>query len=143
MRMVLDCSVTMAWCFEDENDDYSETVLDAVTSGEALVPSLWAYEVINVLAVAKRRGRLSEADGMRFLRLLSRLPVSVAAPPSGAERAAVLAIAHQHQLTGYDAAYLELALREGVPVATRDRGLRAACNAAGVSDVSLQPAAAR
>ena len=135
MRMVLDCSVTMAWCFEDESDDYSEGVLDALARGEALVPGLWTYEVINVLAVAKRRGRLTEAEGMSFLRLLSRLPVTVAAAPTGAERATVLSLCHQHQLTGYDAAYLALALREGLPLATRDRGLRVACVAAGVADV--------
>ncbi len=126
-RFVLDCSVTMAWCFEDETDRYSEAVLTALSGGGAIVPSLWSLEVANVLLVSERRGRLSRGDGQRFLELLAGLPITVS--PFAPEAAEVLALARAHRLSAYDAAYLSLALRTRLPIATRDRALRISARA--------------
>ena len=129
--IVLDCSVTMAWCFEDQADAYSDRVLDAMARGEALVPCLWPLEVANVLLAAERRGLLKEADSARFLDLLSSLSILV--DDSSFDRATgpVLAAAREHGLSSCDAAYLELSMRTGAPLATRDGDLRKACRASG------------
>ena len=126
-RFVLDCSVTMAWCFEDEADRYSDAVLAAPTAERAIVPSLWSLEVVNVLVVSERQGRLSREDGQRFLELLGGLPITVSS--FAPEPAEVMALARGHRLSAYDAAYLSLALRMSLPIAARDRPLRAAARA--------------
>lgn len=131
--IVLDCSVAMAWCFEDECDRYADGVLEALASAEALVPSIWSFEVANVLLVAERRKRIREADSARFLELLKGLPIVVEESTSERVLGAVLACARQWGLSSYDAAYLELAMRTGAPLATRDTGLRGACRKSGVT----------
>ena len=75
MQMVIDTSVTMAWCFEDEATDDTDAVLDQLQGDEAVVPPLWQLEVTNVLLVAERRARITEAQATRFLDLLLRLPI--------------------------------------------------------------------
>jgi len=130
MPFVLDASVAMAWCFEDETNRDTEAVLDRLTDDPAVVPSLWVYEVANVVLMAERRGRLTEFQGTRFVELLGRLPINVdLAPP---EITTVLAVGRRHGLSAYDAAYLALAERDGIPLATQDERLRAAAIAAGV-----------
>ena len=129
-RFVLDCSVTMAWCFEDEADRYSDGVLTALSDASAVVPSLWPLEVANVLTVGERRGRLTAADSQRFLEHLAGLPITV--DPAIPEAGELLTVARAHGLSAYDAAYLHLAIRTHLPVATRDRTLRAAARAARV-----------
>lgn len=128
---VLDCSVTMAWCFEDETDRYSETVLAALDGASAIVPSLWPLEVANVLLVAERRGRLRPEDGRQFLGLLAGLPITV--DTMAPDTREILSLARTHRLSAYDAAYLDLAARHRLPLATRDRTLRAAARAARVA----------
>ncbi|MGH9464930.1 MAG: type II toxin-antitoxin system VapC family toxin [Thermoanaerobaculia bacterium] len=130
MRFVLDCSVTMAWCFEDEADRYSDGVLASLSDAAAVVPGLWPLEVANVLMVSERRGRVTREDGQRFLEHLASLPITVdpVAPAAGE----ILAVARAHRLSAYDAAYLHLAVRTDLPLATRDRTLRAAARAARV-----------
>ncbi len=128
--IVVDASVTMAWCFEDESTPQTEAVLDRVVSGGAVVPPLWTTEVTNVLVVAERRGRLSEAQSMRFTSLLSQLPITVAVDSPSAS--ALLALARNHGLTAYDSTYLWLAASRGLSLATLDVPLRTACTAAGV-----------
>jgi predicted nucleic acid-binding protein len=130
--IVLDCSVAMAWCFEDECDDYSDAVLDALASTGGVVPSIWPLEVANVLAVAERRGRLKEADSSRFISLLRALPIAVEGDRPEVALGSVLSLSREFELSSYDAAYLELAMRTGAPLATRDKGLREACAASGV-----------
>jgi predicted nucleic acid-binding protein len=134
-RFVLDCSVAMAWCFEDEADAFADAVLGAleeVDSG-ALVPSIWPLEVANVLVTAERRGRSTPASSNRFLELLRALPVRVDAETGPRAFGQTLAFARDLGLSAYDAAYLELASRQGVPLATRDAKLKAACKRCGVS----------
>jgi predicted nucleic acid-binding protein len=104
--------------------------LERLRADEALVPSLWWFEVRNTLIVSERRGRLTEADTAAFLRGLSRLGVIVDRAP---DEAAVLTLARRYRLTVYDASYLELAQRETLPIATLDKDLRAAAQAAGTA----------
>ena len=123
-RFVLDCSVTMAWCFESEADGYTLAVLGALADGTAIVPPLWPLEVANVLLVAERRRRITRGDVARFLDLLADLPLVVAAPVAVDDMSALVGLGRDHALSAYDAAYLHLALQEHPPLATRDRALR-------------------
>ncbi len=129
---VLDCSMTLCWCFEDEKTERSESLLDALEGGVTMVPSLWYFEVANALVVAERRGRISRAAAAAFLNLLSALPIVV--DPESATHAwsGVITLAREHRLSAYDAAYLELALRRGSPLATRDQRLASAAETLGV-----------
>ncbi len=131
-RFVLDCSVAMAWCFGDEAEAYSDRVLEELERGTALVPCLWSLEVANVLLVAERRGRLTEADTTRFLDLLIGLPIVVEEPTTHSGHA-ILALGRSHRLSAYDAAYLDLAMREGTALATRDRALTIAAADCGIA----------
>jgi predicted nucleic acid-binding protein len=131
-RFVLDTSVTIAWCFEDETTPYTESVLEALAKGEALVPCLWPLEVSNVLVTAERRKRITRAKVTRFLQLLGEFPITVDAEGVASVFTEVLSVAREHDLSAYDAAYLELSLREGLPLATLDTRLRAAARRAGV-----------
>lgn len=131
-RFVLHCSVAACWCFEDETNAYSEAILDRLSGGEALVPSLWLLEMGNVLAAAERRGRISKAQSARLVKLLEGLPIAV--DHGAADRAMdpVLALAREQGLSAYDACYLELAMREGLPIATRHKALEEAAMRCGV-----------
>lgn len=132
MSLVLDCSVAMSWCFEEEASDYADRVLDALEEGEALVPSVWPLEVANVLVVAERRGRLKVGESARFLELLQSLPIFVEEVSLPRATGAVLSLARELDLSVYDASYLELAMRSGVALATHDQALAKAADAAGV-----------
>ncbi|MGI8720872.1 MAG: type II toxin-antitoxin system VapC family toxin [Geodermatophilaceae bacterium] len=130
MPIVVDASVTMAWCFDDEATDQTDGVLDRLRQEEAVVPGIWKLEVANVLLVAERRRRITEAQAARFLDLLSRLPIRVDASPT--DSVAVLAAGRRHDLSAYDATYLVLAGRLAAPLATLDDRLKSGCRAAGV-----------
>ena len=132
-RVVLDCSVTVSWCFEDESNETSSAVRDSLASGaEAVVPAHWSLEVSNALLTAERRGRLLRAQSTHFLGLLTRLPITTDPETSSLAFGAIVHLAREHALTPYDAAYLELALRVGAPLATFDQQLAAAAKARGV-----------
>lgn len=120
MPFVLDASVALAWAFAEEDHPAAAAALALIRNDEGCVPSLWWFEVRNVLVVAERRGRLHETDTALFLRSLSRLPIAVDRAP---EEVAVLTLARRHGLTVYDASYLELAQRHGVGLATLDAAL--------------------
>lgn len=123
----------MAWCFEEERTKLTEAVLDWLAEGgDAVVPAIWAYEVANVLVGVERRGRLTAASVASFVEDLEAFAIHV--DPEGAPRVfgAVAALARQHGLTVYDAAYLELAMRPGLPIATLDGAVRRAAGGAGV-----------
>jgi predicted nucleic acid-binding protein len=126
---VLDCSVALAWCFEDEASPFADEVLDRLTSDTAIVPSvLWQLELCNGLVVAVRRGRLSEQRAREHLARYVKLRIVGARVPIGD----VFSLAQKHQRTSYDAAYLALALRDRLPLATLDGGLRQGAREAGV-----------
>jgi predicted nucleic acid-binding protein len=121
-HFVVDNSVVMSWYFKDETNKYADTVLDKLTGATAVVPSIWPLEVVNVLIVAERQKRLSESDSIRFLTLLSQLPIVVEyeRPEMMKE---LLALARAYNLSSYDASYLYLAMRKGLPIATLDNKL--------------------
>ena len=121
---VLDCSVTMAWCFEGESDAHADSVLHHLGLSQALVPSIWPLEVANVLLVGERRGRLTEADSAHFITLLKALPITVDEQTARRAQVEILALGREQGLSSYDAAYLELAMREGCPLATLDTRLQ-------------------
>jgi len=122
-RFVIDNSVVMGWCFENEGNRYAEAVLESLEAGEALVPAIWPLEVGNVLLVAERKKRLSEASVVRFLALLNSLPITV--EPETPERMLkeIVSLARAYNLSTYDASYLDLAMRLGLPIATQDASL--------------------
>ena len=130
MPFVVDASVTLAWCFEDEATAQTEAVLDLLTEDTAIVPALWELEVSNVFLLSERRRRITESQTARFIALLGQLPILV--DWSSVNMEAVISVGRHHQLTAYDSAYLVLAEREGVPLATLDRKLRDAAQAVGV-----------
>ena len=132
MAFVLDCSMTMAWVFPDEASESTDALRESLIKHSAIVPVLWPIEVGNVLLVATRRGRITADDWPRIRDDLEALPIHV--DPESCDRVldTVLPIANQHELSVYDAVYLELALRLGMPLATLDQKLTAAGKAAGV-----------
>jgi predicted nucleic acid-binding protein len=132
VAFVMDTSVTMAWCFDDETNAYTESVLDRLESDEAFVPVIWVFEVVNVLLTAERKGRLAPALADEFMMTLGALPITVKPFdwPAGAEL--LLLRGRATGLTGYDTAYLDLALRSGCPLATQDRRLREVARDLGV-----------
>jgi predicted nucleic acid-binding protein len=130
---VLDCSLTVSWFFEDEADQYAVAVEDSLASSSAVVPSLWPLEVANALLVGERRKRATEAKVTTFFGLLKSLPISIDDETSLRAWQESIHLARAYGLSVYDAAYLELALRRGLPLATLDDKLTAAGDTAGVS----------
>ena len=132
MPIVLDASVALAICFRDEQTEEVLRVARSLVGNPALVPSNWPLEVGNGLLVAERRGRLTEAASREAKTRLAGLPIVI--DGSSLERTldAVLSVARAHGLTIYDASYLELAMKEALPLATLDADLRDAAKRAGV-----------
>ncbi|HLJ96197.1 MAG TPA: type II toxin-antitoxin system VapC family toxin [Gemmataceae bacterium] len=131
---VLDGSITLAWFFEDEVDAYAESVEDALASAAAVVPALWPLEVANGLLMGERRKRTTEAKVTQFLALVTTLPISIDDETVTRAWQDSLRLARAHHLTVYDAAYLELALRRGLPLASLDDRLKKAAAAVGVPE---------
>jgi len=129
---VLDVSLSCAWCFADKANAEAWAILERLQTHQAHVPALWLWETANVLVQAERRGRISPAAIRTYLGLLEGLPISVDQPSTASAWHDTLALARSHRLTSYDAAYLELALRRSLPLASRDQALQAAARAEGV-----------
>ncbi|MEO6967165.1 MAG: type II toxin-antitoxin system VapC family toxin [Rhodanobacteraceae bacterium] len=135
MSLVLDNSVTMRWCFGDGKTTelaYAAKVLDALAKTPAVVPVIWGLEVANVLARAEDRGLISEARSASFLALLHRLRIEADTATFAQSLVGTLQLARRYRLSSYDAAYLELALRSSLPLATLNDKLRQAAKRAGV-----------
>jgi predicted nucleic acid-binding protein len=122
MSFIIDASVVIAWAFKEQHAT-AERALARIQTEEAIVPALWWYELRNVLVLGERQKRLAERETARFLRDISRLTITIDSSPNEAQ---VLTLARRHRLTVYDAAYLELAGREALPLATLDEELAAA-----------------
>ncbi|MEE9282197.1 MAG: type II toxin-antitoxin system VapC family toxin [Myxococcota bacterium] len=129
---VLDASTTLAWCFEDETTATAAATLEHLRDAEAVVPPLWLLELANGLVVAERRERITRAESTRFLELVGELPIRIDQTSTLPLASSVLVLARDYELSAYDAAYLELALRVGQPLATLDKALRSAADRAGV-----------
>jgi len=137
MAYVLDCSVAMAWVFADEATDETARLLDSLVDDRAYVPSLWPVEVAGVLLAATQRGRIGLEERSAIRANLEALPIEI--DPVSPSRAwgAALDLARKHELSAYDAMYLELAVRLQVPLATLDRKLRTAGEAAGIGTPTI------
>ncbi|MFO0792019.1 MAG: type II toxin-antitoxin system VapC family toxin [Pirellulales bacterium] len=129
---VIDCSVTMAWCFEDEATLRTDSLLDRLAEEAALVPTLWFLEVANLLTVAERRKRVTPANSNRFLSLLTSLPIESDGESSSRAFTELVSLSRTHGITSYDAAYLDVALRHRLPLASLDEGLRRCAKSMGI-----------
>jgi predicted nucleic acid-binding protein len=134
---VLDGSVTMAWGFEDEADEYAEAILERMPDLQAFVPSIWPLEVANALLVGERRSRIKAADTARFIAILTAFPITVDGETVARAWADTMHLARAHNLSSYDASYLELAIRLGLPLAAQDGKLKTAAGAMGIPLFSL------
>ncbi len=132
MSLVLDNSVALAWCFEDEQTPAVMALLDRVVEGGAMVPQLWPIEALNGLLTAQRRGRIEPETRSRMAGLLAELPITLDDQTATQLWTATARLAELHGLTAYDATYLELAIRLKLPLATNDRALVAAARAEGI-----------
>ena len=133
MAFVLDCSVAMAWVFPDEATEATGRLRDSLIDGRAFVPSLWPVEVASVLLAVTRRERLGADEWPRICASLEALPIEIDPVSMSRTWGATLDLAVEHRLSAYDAMYLELALRMRLPLATLDRALTSAAEAAGVN----------
>jgi predicted nucleic acid-binding protein len=130
---VADASATLPWRFEDEATPWTEALLDRILQGdEVRVPAHWPLEVANALLIGRRRGRVTSGQISEFIEDLATLPIRLEPPTAPSQWPTILALAEQHRLTAYDAAYLELVQRTGLPLATLDSDLRKAAQAEGV-----------
>jgi len=129
---VLDASLTLAWGFDEAETDYTRAVLEQVLEHVVMAPSVWPLEVANAAVMAARRRRIDDSEVRALIELVRGLDVEVDGQAHRVAFDDVATLAQQHTLTSYDAAYLELALRMGAPLATVDAGLARAARAAGV-----------
>jgi len=135
MSFVLDNSVTMRWFFGDGRPaeiTFAAKVLEALRTDTAIVPVTWALEVANVIARAEAKALVTEARSGEFLELLDGVSIEVDSATFTQARTGTLQLARRYKLSAYDASYLELALRRGLPLATLDEGLQKAAKKAGV-----------
>lgn len=142
MNFVLDASVTMCWLFLDGKPAeraYALNVLDAMKQAKtgAQVPMTWGLEVSNVIAKAEMRGLVRETQSEAFLEMLKNVDIGADAATFSKALSDTLQMARRYRLSAYDASYLELAIREGLPLATLDEGLMKACDKAGVKRFSI------
>jgi predicted nucleic acid-binding protein len=126
---VLDASVAAAWFFPDEANECTDSVLEQLRDGGGIVPPLWSLEIANILLVAERRRRLTEAQSAQAVQFLQNLPIAVL---GGGAIGTIMSLGRQQALTAYDASYLDLAMREGRPLATQDTKLQVAAEQVGV-----------
>ena len=130
---VADASATLPWYFEDESTPWSENLLDRVQSGDGVVvPAHWPVEITNGMLMAVRRKRISMEKVQEFLEAITELPIALEPALTAEQRKRILLIGELQNLTVYDAVYLELAERRGLPLATLDIDLKRAAKAAGL-----------
>jgi predicted nucleic acid-binding protein len=137
-HFVLDASIALCWCFEDQATSYTEAILDLLSEGKrAIVPSVWPLEMSNALLSGERRKLISTAQVTGIIEELKTLPIEVDRLGIGREFSEILGVARNFRLTTYDAAYLELAMREALPLATQDKDLSKAARAAGIAALDV------
>jgi predicted nucleic acid-binding protein len=132
LRIIADISVVLAWLFEEEQTARALDVLRRVEKDGLLVPPLWWCELENGILMGERRGRKSPSETAGFLKLVRALPIETDETPRHRVSNDIIEIGRRHQLTAYDATYLELAVREGVSLATFDAAMRRCAPSLGV-----------
>ena len=132
MNFVLDASVAVAWCLDDESGRYADQVYKSFKSATALVSCIWPLEVSNAVQVAQRRNRVARVKILEMLGILERLPITVAGAPTSRELRRLYSLAEEHAVSVYDASYLDLCLKLGLPLATLDARLKEGGRTAGV-----------
>lgn len=132
MSVVVDTSIALTWCFEDEATPETDELFERVARDGAVAPGLWRLELGNVLIQAEKRGRISAADIAQRLELIARLPITIDQETTARAWREILVLARAEGLTTYDAAYLELALRRGLALLTKDSELARAAKRRGV-----------
>ena len=130
--IVVDASVALAWCFPDEASEYADGVLVALEGRTVIVPAIWAIEITNAVLVGERRKRVKRADVLRFMELLGGLTIIERSQMVADTLSNVLPLAREYGLSAYDAAYLDVAIRQGAPLATLDSALQKAGRSAGI-----------
>ena len=130
--LVVDSSAALSWCFEDEASPESDLLFERVRDRGAVVPGLWHLEVANVLLQTERRGRIATGDVATRLELIAQLPITTDNETTARAWREILALARAETLTTYDATYLELAIRRGLPLLTKDEALIGAAKRCGV-----------
>jgi predicted nucleic acid-binding protein len=132
VSVVIDASAAACWILKDEASPATDTLLTRVRNMGAVAPALWNWEMSNLLLTGIRRARISMADAAGHLGDLALLPIAIDAEATARARRETFLLAHAHHLTAYDAAYLELAQRTGLELASKDAELCAAAAAIGV-----------
>ena len=130
---VIDASIALAWCFDDEATAATSALLDRFEDEHAEVPSLLHLELANALALSERKGRVTPARASEFIALIGGLPIVTDELTANLALSIVLNLARSERLSAYDASYLELAMRRGVPLATKDDDLAKAARRVGVA----------
>ncbi len=123
IEFVLDCSISISWVLVDEDDYYANSILALMTDATAFVPEIWSLEVVNTLLVAERRNRMTIEQSEQAIKLLQSLPIVIDTLTSSQAFQGTFKLGREHNLASYDAAYLELALRKNLPLATNDNRL--------------------
>jgi predicted nucleic acid-binding protein len=135
--IVLDASVALAWCFPDEVSDYADSVLEQVETQTVIVPPIWAVEIANALLVGERRKRIRQPEIRRFVDLMNGLSIVEEKQPFADTVSNILPLAREYDLSAHDAAYLDVAIRHEIPLATFDGALQKACAKAGIKIVGV------
>ncbi|MBI3863841.1 MAG: type II toxin-antitoxin system VapC family toxin [Planctomycetia bacterium] len=128
MSIIADISVVLAWRFEEKQTEQALDVLRLIEREGLLVPSLWWSELENGILMGERRGRTTAEDSAAFVKLVRALPIRTDAAPRHQISDDIIDIGRRHQLTAYDAAYVELAMREGAVLASFDAAIRRCAN---------------
>jgi len=131
--IVIDSSVALSWCFEDEASAEMDSIFEHVRDQGAVVPGIWHLEVGNVLLQAEKRGRITTSDATARLALITELPIMTDHETTTRAWREILTLARAEALTTYDTTYLELAVRRGLPLATKDDALLSAAKRLGVA----------
>ena len=129
--------MVLAWCFADEQEPYAVAVLRLLASRTAIVPSIWPLEVANALAIAERRGRLKPTRTAGLIAEIAKLGIEVDSHTSSQAWKETLTLARRYGLAAYDAAYLELAIRESLPLATLDQALAKVARRVKLPDLAM------
>ena len=129
MPFVIDASIAACWALRDEQHSYADAARERLVNDPGFAPSLWWFEIRNIIVVKERRNRITERDSAAFLSWMTRLGIAMDRSPDSSE---LLRLARKHKLTVYDTAYLELAIRTRVPLATLNQDLANAAKAEGV-----------